>query len=117
MVDQIYLQQIKEKFPDALFISADKKINLENFKEEIFKQLNLIRIYMKPQGQKADYEEPLIIKANSSVKDVCGKLHRDFVKKFRHAKIWGNSVKFEGQKVGSDHKLEDEDVLRIIMKK
>lgn len=117
LVDEGYLQEIKEKFPDAILISANQKMNIENLKEEIFHHLNLIRVYMKPQGQKTDYEEPLIIKSGSSVIDVCSKLHRDFVKKFRHAKVWGESVKFEGQKVGPDHVLLDEDVLRIIIKK
>jgi len=65
----------------------------------------------------ANNEDPLIIKEGSTVKDVCGKLHRDFVRNFRHANIWGNSVKFESQKVGFDHVLNDKDVLRIILKK
>ncbi|MCQ8904941.1 MAG: TGS domain-containing protein, partial [Methanothermobacter sp.] len=41
----------------------------------------------------------------------------DFVRKFRHARVWGSSVKFDGQKVGLEHVLNDEDVLRIIIKK
>jgi len=117
LVDQDYLNEIKEQFPEAIFISANKKLNIEQLKEEIFNHLKLIRIYLKPQGKKADMEDPLIIKKDSSVKDVCGKLHRDFVRKFRHAKIWGSSVKFEGQKVGPDHILHDKDILRIIIKK
>jgi len=44
-------------------------------------------------------------------------LHRDFVKNFKYAKVWGNSVKFPGQKVGLEHKLEDHDIVRIIIKK
>ena len=93
------------------------KLMLKNLKEEIFDKLALIRIYLKPQGKKADYEEPLIIRRDSTVRDVANKLHRDFVRNFRHAKIWGTSVKFEGQKVGLDHVLNDGDVLRIIVKK
>lgn len=117
LVDESYLNRVKHEFPDALLISADRNLNIDELREEIFNRLGLIRIYMKPQGQKADYSEPLIIKEGSTVGDVCQKLHRDFVRKFRHARVWGSSVKFDGQKVGIDHVLNDEDVLRIIIKK
>lgn len=117
LADRDYLNKIEYEMPDAMFISANKQINVEELKREIFDKLALIRIYLKPQGKKADYEEPLIIRRDSTVKDVANKLHRDFVRNFRHAKIWGTSVKFEGQKVGLDHVLNDGDVLRIIVKK
>ncbi|MCK9152447.1 OBG GTPase family GTP-binding protein [Methanobacterium alcaliphilum] len=117
LVDQEYLEKIQAQIPDAILISANQKWNIENLKDEIFNRLGLIRIYLKPQGKKTDYEEPLIIKEGSNVKDICGKLHRDFVRKFRHAKVWGSSVKFEGQKVGPEHVMNDKDVLRIIIKK
>ena len=92
-------------------------LNIDNLKETIFENLNLVRVYLKPQGRKADMNDPLVIKKGSTVIDACDKLHKEFVKNFRHAKIWGTSVKFPGQKVGPDHVLEDEDVLRIILKK
>ncbi|MEJ8543224.1 GTP-binding protein [Methanothermobacter wolfeii] len=117
LVDESYLEEIRKRFPNALFISADKHLNIDKLKDEIFDRLGLIRIYMKPQGEKADYDEPLIVKEGSTVADVCQKLHRDFLRKFRHARVWGSSVKFDGQKVGLDHVLRDEDVLRIIIKK
>jgi hypothetical protein len=116
LVDESYLEGLREKFPEALFISADRDINIDELREEIFNRLGLIRIYLKPQGKKADYDEPLI-REGSTVGDVCQKLHRDFVRKFRHARVWGSSVKFDGQKVGLEHVLNDEDVLRIIIKK
>ncbi len=117
LADKDYLAEVKKQNPNALFISADKGINVNELKEEVFQRLKLIRIYLKPQGRKADYEEPLIIKDGSTVIDICGKLHRDFARKFRHAKVWGTSVKFAGQKVGPDHVLHDQDVLRIIKHK
>ena len=92
-------------------------MNIDELKEIIFEELNLIRVYLKPQGRKADMEDPLVIKKGSTVIDACGKLHREFVRNFRHAKVWGTSVKFPGQKVGPDHVLDDEDVLRVILKK
>lgn len=117
LVDKAYIQEIKKSILDFIPISADKKLNIDKLKEIIFDYSNLIRIYLKPQGKKADMDDPLVIKKGSTVIDVCGKLHKEFVKNFRHGKIWGSSVKFPGQKVGSDHVLEDEDVLRIILKK
>ena len=97
--------------------SIINEYGMHNLKETIFENLNLVRVYLKPQGRKADMNDPLVIKKGSTVIDACDKLHKEFVKNFRHAKIWGTSVKFPGQKVGPDHVLEDEDVLRIILKK
>ena len=117
LVDLDYLKELQKEIPEFIPISADKKLNIDALKEEIFDRVDLIRVYLKPQGRKADMEDPLVIRRGSTVIDACEKLHREFVKNFRHAKIWGTSVKFPGQKVGPDHVLEDEDVLRIILKK
>ena len=117
LVDENYLEELNKYIPEFIPISADKKTNIDELKDLIFDNLDLVRVYLKPQGRKADMEDPLVIKKGSTVIDACGKLHREFVKNFRHAKVWGTSVKFPGQKVGPDHVLEDEDVLRIILKK
>jgi small GTP-binding protein len=112
-----YLEKTRSEMPEAIFIAADKGINTEGLKDEIFERLNLIRLYLKPQGRKADLEEPMIIRKGSTVGEVAAKLHRDFVKNFRHANVWGTSVKFPGQKIGLDHVLNDKDVLRLIIRK
>ena len=117
LVDRAYLEEVMEQIPGAIPISADKNMNIDALREEIYNNLHLVRVYLKPQGRKADMEDPLVIKKGTTVIEACGKLHREFVKNFRHAKIWGTSVKFPGQKVGPDHVLEDEDVLRVILKK
>lgn len=117
LVDENYLNQLRETMPEFIPISADKKMNMDYLKETIFNELGLIRVYLKPQGRHADMNDPLIIKKGTTVIEACGKLHREFVRNFRHAKVWGTSVKFPGQKVGPDHVLEDEDVLRVILKK
>ena len=111
------LAKLREKLPNALFVSADDGIMMEELKERIFQDLDLIRLYLKPQGKKADMDEPLIIRRGSTIEDVARKLHRDFVKNFKYAKVWGDSVKFPGQKVGLDHELQDHDIVRIIIKK
>ncbi len=117
LTDEDYLEELRSKMPEAIFIAADKGINVDELKEEVFERLELMRLYLKPQGKKADLEEPLIIRKGSTVEEVAAKLHRDFVRNFRHSKVWGTSVKFPGQKVGLDHVLNDKDVLRLIIKK
>ncbi|MDO5851253.1 MAG: GTP-binding protein [Methanobacteriaceae archaeon] len=117
LADEEHLEKIKNKLPNALLVSADDGIRMDQLKENIFVDLDLIRIYLKPQGKKADMEEPLIIRNGSTIEDIARKLHRDFVKNFKYAKVWGKSVKFPGQKVGLDHEVMDRDVVRIIIKK
>jgi ribosome-interacting GTPase 1 len=117
LADKEYLEKLKLEMPEAILIAADKGINTEELKDEIFERLELIRLYLKPQGKKADLEEPMIIRKGSTIADVAAKLHRDFIKNFRHAKVWGTSVKFPGQKVGLDHILKDKDILRLIIRK
>lgn len=95
-------------------ISADKNIGTEKIKDEIFDSLKFMRIYLRPKGGKADMEEPLVIKSDSTVGMVCDILHRDFRKKFRYAFVWGKSAKFPSQMVGIDHILEDQDILTIV---
>ena len=69
---------------------------------------------MKEVGKKADMDEPMIMFRSATLRSVCEKLHRDFVTKFRFARIWGSSVKFPGQKVlRLDHQLRDGDVIEL----
>jgi hypothetical protein len=117
LADVDYLKKLKSNFPDALYVAADQGYNMDLLRERIFQQLELIRIFLKPQGRKADLEEPLIVRKESTVEEVALKLHRDFVRNFRQARVWGTSVKFPGQKVGLEHHLQDQDVLRLIIKK
>src|SRR5512136_2880958 len=107
---------IAERFGSPpLMISAAAGYHLEEVKDAIYDCLGFIRIYLKPHGGDADLEEPLIIRTGSTVADVCTKLHRDFVQKFRYARIWGKSVKHPGQRVGITHKMIDGDLLTIIV--
>ncbi len=117
LADEYTLRDCKEKFPDALLISADKKTHIDELKELFYQKLGFIRIYLKPQGQPPDMDEPMIVRYGSSIGDVCDKLHRDFKKRFRYALIWGDSAKHKGQHVGHDHILYDNDILTIILRK
>ena len=117
MIGKEQLEKVKEKIMPDLCISADKGINIGELKDLIFKKLNLIRIYLKEYNKKADMEEPMIMWENSTLKDLCLKLHKDFVIKFKFAKVWGPSSKFPGQKIVKlGHKLLDKDIIELRLK-
>jgi ribosome-interacting GTPase 1 len=59
----------------------------------------------------------LIVKENSTIRDVCNKIHRKFVKDFRYAVISGPSAKYDNQRVGLDHIVKEGDVVTIIVNK
>lgn len=106
-------RQIKEQIKPDLMISVKEMENIEMLKRIIFDKLKLIRIYLKEIRKSADMQEPLIIKNNSTIKDICEKIHKDFTKKFKYAKLWGSS-KFPGQIIRSpDRILNDKDIIEI----
>lgn len=82
--------------------------------DRIWVSQNKIRVQTK-LGKKIA-EKPIILKKGATVKDVAEMVHKDFVKNFRFAKIWGLSAKFPGQQVGLEHKLKDNDIVEIFTK-
>ena len=117
LISEKQKKRIEENIPDVLMISALSGENVENLKDEIIDRLELIKIYLKKQGHKTDFEEPLIVKRDSTIKDVCDKIHRSFASQFRYAVVSGKSAKHPNQRVGLDHTVQDGDVITIIVKK
>jgi uncharacterized protein len=107
------VERVVKELKADLAISAKDKIYIEQLKELIFEKLDLIRIYLKEPSKEADLKVPIIISRQSKVEDVCNKLHKDFVAKFKFCRVWGKSSKFPGQRFMLDHKLQDRDVLEI----
>lgn len=110
------VQKMHEKYVNVP-VSAATGYGMEDLKAALYDTIEMIRIYLKPQGQEADMEEPLIVKRGNTVGEVCEVIHRDFKNNFRYAMVWGKSAKFPGQTVGMDHIVEDEDILCIIVRR
>jgi small GTP-binding protein len=119
LVTDAYLKQIQKRLKNwkLVPIAAEKGRGLAELKEELYNALRFIRIYMKPQGKDADMVEPLVIKDSSDIGMICDSIHRDFRKNFRYAQVWGKSARFPGQIVGLDHKVSDQDIVTIIVKR
>jgi len=95
-------------------ISMTDRGSTDELKREIFERLDLIRIYTKRKAEKADLDEPMIVRRGISVGEMCERLHRELRKEFRYAMVWGKSVKHQPQRVGLEHHLDDGDIVQII---
>ncbi len=114
LVDEETLKKLTAEIKPNLLISAESGLGIEKLKDLIFDKIGFIRIYCKEAGKKADMEVPLIMRRGSTLEDVCKSLHKDFVKKFKFAKIWGKSAKFDGQSFKKlDKALADGDIVEI----
>ena len=108
---------VKERTNADIFVSAETNYNIEELKEIIYKKLDFISIFLKEPGKEADLKIPLIVKRDCTLRNICEKLHRDFVTKFKFARVWGKSVRFDGQKLLKlDHILQHEDILELHLK-
>ncbi len=105
------LETVLQKIP-GIPISAEENLNIPLLKQKLFEALCFIRIYLKEVGKKADMEVPIIMRQGDTIRSLCDKIHKDFVSKFKFAKLWGSS-KFPGQKVGLDVPIKDKDVVEI----
>ena len=87
--------------------------SLIQLKDYLYSVLEVMRIYTKPPRKEANLETPFICPQGTTVGELAEKIHKDFLKHFRYAKIWGGSVDFPGQRVGMEHELVESDIVEI----
>ena len=103
---------LQSKKYNFVLISTKTKEDLKELKDKILKTCSKIRVYTKEPGKEKS-KRPIIMKLDSTVKDIAEKILKGFSKKVVETKIWGPSSKFSGQKVGLKHKLKDLDVVEF----
>ncbi|OCF33936.1 cytoplasmic protein [Kwoniella heveanensis CBS 569] len=118
-IDAISIEELDllYKIPNSVPISSKMWLNIDELREVMWDKLNLVRIYTKPRGQQPDYSSPVVLRrGRCTVEDFCNAIHKEIVKQFRNAMVWGTSAKHaRGQKVGLDHVLEDEEQVCYIL--
>ncbi|GAB4547060.1 MAG: 50S ribosome-binding GTPase [Thermodesulfovibrionia bacterium] len=105
----ILLQRFGDVYP-IYGVSSIKKTGLEELRRGIFKASRIIRVYSKEPGKEPDMNTPFTLPIGSNILDLAGLIHKDFVKNFRYACIWG-SARFDGQRVNKDYILHDGDIV------
>jgi len=93
-------------------ISAREGVGLEEFKRAVYQALNIIRVYTKTPGSKADLTDPMILEKGSTLEEAAESLHKDFYQNLKYAVVWG-SGKYDGQRVSKGHVLQDGDIVEF----
>ena len=76
----------------------------EEIMQKIWKMLGLMVVYTKKT------KTPMALPIGSTVEDFAKRIHKDFVKDFRFARLWRGS---EQKQVGLGYILEDDDVVEL----
>lgn len=103
--------QLSVQFPDHFLISAKNGLGLEELKEAIWRQLNLIRVYLKPRGRPPDLDRPLILKQGSTVLQAAAKISVELAQNLAEAKVSGQKALFPNQPVSLNYQLHEGQIL------
>lgn len=117
-IDAISLERVEElaSRPHSTVISVEYKLGLDMLIDQIWDMLEMLRIYTKKRGEFPDLSGGVVVRHGATIEHVCHAIHRNLVKDFKYALVWGRSAKHQPQKVGITHSLNDEDVVQILKK-
>jgi len=120
-IDMLSVEEIDAlaRQPHSVVISCSSEFNLDGLLERLWSELEICRVYTKKKGQYPDFGDPLILTPQRGTKECTVEnavqmLHRDLIKEFRSATVWGTSVRTSPGTVGIKHVLNDEDVIQVM---
>jgi ribosome-interacting GTPase 1 len=109
------LQIVTELYGDRFQISAVSAVSLENVESlrvEIFRMLELVRVYSKPPQREPEMSKPFVLGRGTTLMEFARVIHHDFAAQLKFARVWGEG-KFDGQRVNKDYVLSDGDVIEL----
>jgi ribosome-interacting GTPase 1 len=96
----------------ALTVSAETGDGIDEIGAFLFKALEIVRVYTKTPGKKAEADKPFTVRRGGTVSDVAALVHKDIAEDLKFARMWGSEV-FDGQQVGPDHVVSDGDLVEL----
>jgi ribosome-interacting GTPase 1 len=96
-------------------ISAEKGTGLEQLRDTIYRSLDVVRVYSKlPSAKTPDLDRPFTVRRGSTLLEMSGQVHKDYVEGLKFARVWGTAV-HDGTVVKGDYVLHDKDVVELHM--
>lgn len=108
----IVAEQLQE-YP-LITCSTHTHEGLDEVRELIWKLTGLIRVYPKPRGKELD-REPIVLRPGATVEEFILAIHKDWLSRFKQARVSGPSAKFSGMAVGLNHYLQDGDSVELLL--
>ncbi len=99
---------------DYLFISAENGLNLDRLRENIWKKLNFLTVYLIKENESPNYDNPMVVKNNTRLSEILKNIGSNFAENVVFAKIWGTGAKFPGQEVSLSSMAKDGMQIRFI---
>jgi len=94
-------------------VSCKTSFGLDRLGDEIFKALEIIRVYTKEPSHRQHSPKPFILKKGATITDLAKQVHSDFIERFAFARVWSKRLTFSPQKVGSVFIIEDKDIVEL----
>lgn len=109
-----HIARLRAAFPDLAVVpvSVIDEASLDAFRDATWALTSLIRVRLRTMGETDP--EPLALAPGATVADVADWIHHDIATTFVGARVWGPSARFEGQRVGREHQVQDGDVVEIL---
>jgi len=96
-------------------ISAEHGTGLETLREEIYRRMDVVRVYTKlPAAKQPDMDRPFTVRRGSTLLDLAGQVHKDYIEGLKFARVWGTAV-HDGTTVKGDYVPHDKDVVELHM--
>jgi len=96
---------------EAVQVSVEQPESLKEFVEKTYGSLGLVRVYTQKDGVVS--RRPIVVERGTTVGELARLIHKDIAKELKFARVWGMSVKIQGQRVGPGHVLEDADIVEL----
>ncbi len=107
------LEQLVSGTVPIIPVSCKTRSGLDKLGAEIFKALEIIRVYTKEPNNRDPTGKPFFLKKGATVLDLAKLVHSDFIKRFSHARVWAKRLTFSPQRVGLTFTLRDKDIVEL----
>ena len=109
------LANLGAAFPNFLVIGVSvlDDASLDAFRDAVWKLTGLICVYLRHNG--VVDAEPLALSPGATIADIAAEIHKDVGAVCHGARVWGLSTRFEGQRVGRAHEVQDGDIVEVLV--